>query len=207
MSDYTRMVAGNKENPQGGGTEAFELLQHLGSGGFAHTFSARVLDADLIEEFQTDIVALKIPINKKKGIQLKKEITLNGASEATVECGGSYTDAGAAATDQCGIDLSASIEVGGDTVDTTIVGMYLITFTVLDSAGNPALQKTRTVHVVDDTPPAITDCASNPGPLSLGEECTVALPDLTTGVTATDNCGTPVVTQSPLAGTDRKSVV
>lgn len=79
MSDNTRMVAGNKEYPQGGGTEAFELLQHLGSGGFAHTFSARVLDADLIEEFQTDIVALKIPINKKKGIQLKKEITLNGA--------------------------------------------------------------------------------------------------------------------------------
>ena len=79
MSDNTRMVAGSKEYPQGGGTEAFELIRHLGSGGFAHTYCARVLDADLIDEFQTDVVALKIPLNKKKGIQLKKEITLNGA--------------------------------------------------------------------------------------------------------------------------------
>jgi serine/threonine-protein kinase len=55
----------------------FELLQELGKGGFATTYRARVLDADLREEFGTDIVAVKIPLNKQKERVLRRELELN----------------------------------------------------------------------------------------------------------------------------------
>src|SRR5690606_26654938 len=54
--------------------------------------------------------------------------------------------------------------------------------------------------VVDTTPPSITTCAS---PLTLppGPACaSPLLPDLTGSVLASDNCGSVVVSQSPVAG-------
>src|SRR3954471_5662236 len=60
---------------QSGGT--FELLQELGRGGFATTYRARVLDPDLRDEFQTDVVALKIPLNKQKERVLRRELEIN----------------------------------------------------------------------------------------------------------------------------------
>ncbi|HYF96013.1 MAG TPA: protein kinase [Symbiobacteriaceae bacterium] len=59
--------------------EPFELLDLLGTGGFAHTYRARVLDEDLIEDFGTDEVALKIPLNTKKERQLRHELELNAS--------------------------------------------------------------------------------------------------------------------------------
>ena len=44
-------------------------------------------------------------------------------------------------------DLSASIVIGGDTVDTNVHGTYVITYDVTDSDGNTAGQVIRTVHV------------------------------------------------------------
>jgi len=57
--------------------ESFELLKHLGTGGFAHTWKARVLDEDLVEEYGTDVVAMKIPLNRKKERVLRREVELN----------------------------------------------------------------------------------------------------------------------------------
>ena len=57
--------------------DAFELLQELGRGGFATTYRARVLDPDLRDEFGTDIVALKIPLNRQKERVLRRELELN----------------------------------------------------------------------------------------------------------------------------------
>jgi serine/threonine protein kinase len=54
--------------------ELFELLQPLGTGGFAVTYKARVLDPELVHDFGTDIVALKIPHDKKKERALKGEV-------------------------------------------------------------------------------------------------------------------------------------
>lgn len=59
--------------------ERFELLEHRGTGGFAHTYKARVLDEELIAEFGTNEVALKIPLNRRKELVLKKELIMNGA--------------------------------------------------------------------------------------------------------------------------------
>ncbi len=57
--------------------EPFELLQLLGTGGFAQTYKAQVLDDDLIQEWKTEVVALKIPLSKKKERVLQKELEMN----------------------------------------------------------------------------------------------------------------------------------
>lgn len=74
-------------------------------------------------------------------------ITLNGDTVVEVTQGDSYTDAGATANDSQDGDITSSIVVGGDTVDTSTVGSYIITYNVSDSQGNAAPEVTRTVNV------------------------------------------------------------
>ena len=68
-----------------------------------------------------------------------------------VGVGGSYTDAGATAISGIGEDLTSSIVVGGDTVDTSTPGTYTVTYNVSDAVGNAAEERTRTV-IVDNFP-------------------------------------------------------
>ena len=75
-------------------------------------------------------------------------ITLRGASPVEVPQGATYTDLGATASDDRDGDLSASIALGGDTVDTDTVGDYTLTYDVSDAAGNAAETVTRVVRVV-----------------------------------------------------------
>lgn len=74
-------------------------------------------------------------------------ITLLGDDPAQVLLNTSYTDAGATASDAEDGDLTGSIVLGGDVVDTSVVGNYTITYDVMDSSGNAAAQVTRTVNV------------------------------------------------------------
>ena len=76
------------------------------------------------------------------------EIRLIGASPVEVEHGSTFTDPGATASDGVDGDLSASIAVGGDPVDTDTPGDYTITYDVSDAAGNAADTVTRIVRVV-----------------------------------------------------------
>jgi proteasome assembly chaperone (PAC2) family protein len=76
-------------------------------------------------------------------------ITLNGASTVNVTQGGTYTELGATATDNIDGDISANIVIGGDTVNTSVLGTYVITYNVSDAAGNNAAEVTRTVTVVE----------------------------------------------------------
>ena len=77
-------------------------------------------------------------------------IALLGQSSISIECGATYTDAGATATDICDGDLTASIVVGGDTVDPSTPGTYTITYNVSDGAANAATQVSRSVNVEDN---------------------------------------------------------
>ncbi|MEP5340289.1 MAG: immunoglobulin-like domain-containing protein [Algibacter sp.] len=74
-------------------------------------------------------------------------ITLLGDSTINVTIGDAFTDPGATALDEVDGDLTASIVVGGDTVDTNTEGIYTITYNVSDSQGNAAEQVERTVNV------------------------------------------------------------
>lgn len=109
-------------------------------------------------------------------------ITLNGADPVTIELNiDTYVETGANATDDIDGDISASVVIGGDIVDESTLGTYIVTYDVSDSAGNNASQVTRTVNVVDTTAPVITLTGSDPVVLAVGD----VYAEL--GATVTDN--------------------
>jgi poly(3-hydroxybutyrate) depolymerase len=73
-------------------------------------------------------------------------ITLVGSSNISLTAGENYTDAGATATDNVDGDITANIMVSGS-VDTSIAGTYILSFNVVDAAGNAADTVMRTVVV------------------------------------------------------------
>lgn len=64
---------------EGEADQPFKLVKHLGTGGFAQTWLAQVIDPDLVDEWKTDQVAIKIPLSRQKEIVLCKEVELNGS--------------------------------------------------------------------------------------------------------------------------------
>ncbi len=108
-------------------------------------------------------------------------ITRLGNAAVTVACGGTYTDAGATASDTCGGNLTGSI-VTNNPVDMSIPDSYTVTYNVVDASGNPAAQVTRTVNVIDTTPPMITLL----GGASVETACKSSYLDA--GATASDLC-------------------
>ncbi|MGY0392706.1 LamG-like jellyroll fold domain-containing protein [Bizionia sp. KMM 8389] len=87
-------------------------------------------------------------------------ITLNGSANMTVEACDTYTELGATATDNC--SAIGPVIIGGDTVDTSTIGVYSVTYNITDPQGNVATQLIRTVNVVDTTAPIITLGGPNP---------------------------------------------
>ncbi|PLX75188.1 MAG: hypothetical protein C0615_08025, partial [Desulfuromonas sp.] len=91
-------------------------------------------------------------------------ITLTGVDPVTFEAGSTfdvYSDI--EVSDNYDTDLIDSLIVGGDIIpDPATVGSYDLTYNVADNSGNDAVQITRTVNVVDTTPPVITLIGSNP---------------------------------------------
>ena len=110
----------------------------------------------------------------------KPVITRLGLAEVTVEVKSSYTDSGATATDNYDGDITGSI-VTVNPVNINVIGDYTVTYNVEDSSNNAAIQVTRTVHVVDTTPPVITRLGSATVNISVGDTYTDA------GATALDN--------------------
>jgi uncharacterized repeat protein (TIGR01451 family) len=105
-------------------------------------------------------------------------ISLNGASPMTVECHTSYTEPGASAADACEGPVPVSIS---GSVNANVVGPYTITYTASDSGGRTTTV-TRTVNVVDTTPPVVT----LNGAASATVECHTSYTDA--GASATDSC-------------------
>jgi len=113
-----------------------------------------------------------------------------------VECHGGFTDPGATAFDACAGSVDVSVS---GSVNANDPGSYTLTYTADDGNGNTN-STTRTVNVVDTTPPSITQCAS-PMTLVAGTNGMVTLPDLTSSVSAIDDCsGKVTIAQSPPAG-------
>lgn len=75
-------------------------------------------------------------------------ITLLGDSSVTLYQGATYTDAGATANDNKDGDITANIVIVNP-VNTNNIGSYTVTYNVSDSAGNNAVQVTRTVNVIE----------------------------------------------------------
>ena len=88
-------------------------------------------------------------------------IILNNESYTNVEINTEYIEYGATAWDNVDKDVTSRIIIDNSSLDTSVLGTYIVTYTVSDSAGNTA-QKNRTVIVQDTTPPVITLNGSNP---------------------------------------------
>jgi hypothetical protein len=112
-------------------------------------------------------------------------VSVTGDNPATTELGGTYTDAGATATDASG---SVTVVTSG-TVDTSTLGAYTLTYTSTDGSGN-AGTTTRTVNVADTTAPEVTLTGSASITHELGGTYTDA------GATATDASGDVTVVAS-----------
>lgn len=110
-----------------------------------------------------------------------------------------YVDPGASATDA--VDGNVPIVRTG-IVYRDIPGTYSIKYDATDNAGNIATQRTRTVHVVDTTPPIITSTGDPVITVSLGNQTTTF--DFKTGVSAVDIVDgiitSKIVVTSPTAG-------
>lgn len=113
------------------------------------------------------------------------EISVVGNIETEIECGQEYRDAGATAVLK-NEDISNEINVSG-TVDTSKPGTYEIDYDV--KYRNRVFTKTRIVHVVDTTGPAIT--------LNGEPSITVAKIEdyVEEGATALDNCDGDMTSQ------------
>ena len=83
-------------------------------------------------------------------------ITLVGDAVVDLSVGDTYSESGATASDNYDGDISADVVIGGDSVDTSTVGQYTVTYNVSDDAGNAATEVTRVVNVTDTTAPVIT---------------------------------------------------
>jgi len=117
-------------------------------------------------------------------------ISVLGTDPLPVECGDFSPDLMFEAIDNADGDISGDviITVQDSTVSNAVQnpGTYLVRFDVSDAAGNAAVQVSRTVEVVDTTPPTLT----LQGPLELEVGCFESYVD--PGATATDTCDTNV---------------
>ena len=91
-------------------------------------------------------------------------LDLNGSALISISLGSRYLDAGASASDDVDGDISASIAVSGS-VNTNVAGLYTLTYSVSDDAGNTAMPVRRTVAVQAGR---IGDIPTNGNSLNIG---------------------------------------
>jgi len=91
-----------------------------------------------------------VTINAHKGVPPPADttppvITLLGPNPQIIQVGGVYTEFGAVVSDPDNVGLAAMID--SSSVNTGVVGSYLVTYDAVDPAGNHATQVTRIVSV------------------------------------------------------------
>jgi hypothetical protein len=96
-------------------------------------------------------------------------IVLLGDNPLLISRGDTYKEYGATAHDEVDGDITDLIEIDSATVDTAVIGEYVVTYNVADTAGNDADEVIRTVYVVDTSAPAISLIGDNPLVLAVGE--------------------------------------
>ncbi len=163
-TSYTLPVAGTNGNGGGGGS------------GWA--YYSDVVNRDAGAKGGDGIIVVSYVVDTTAPV-----ITVLGSNPVTVVAGTAYTDAGATALDNINGNLTGMISTTNPITLSTPVGVYTISYSVSDLAGNTTTA-TRTVNVVataDLTSPVITILGSNPVNIMVGAAYTDA------GATATDN--------------------
>ena len=78
-------------------------------------------------------------------MQTAEPQALIGTSKIRLNMGDEYVEYGATAADAC--DQNADVMVGGEIVDTSVPGVYVVTYDAEDNSGNRAETIERTVMV------------------------------------------------------------
>lgn len=125
-------------------------------------------------------------------------ITLTGENPLTVECHGAFADPGATAFDDELGDITSAISVSGS-VDPNTIGSYTLTYTVSNPFHTTTL--TRTVNVVDTTPPVLTLVGASSVIVELGDSFTDP------GATAEDACAGNLTSSIVVTGSVNTGVV
>jgi concanavalin A-like lectin/glucanase superfamily protein/surface protein with Ig-like domain/type IX secretion system substrate protein len=79
-------------------------------------------------------------------------VTLNGSATMSLNAGATFTDPGATVSDNC--DTNPTLMTSG-TVNTNVPGTHTLTYNAVDASGNVSGAVTRTVTVLDATPPTV----------------------------------------------------
>lgn len=97
-------------------------------------------------------------------------ITLIGDDPVNINVDDSFSDPGASATDNIddNTQITSAIDVGGDTVDNSVAGTYVITYNVSDTAGNAATEVTRNVNVIQPGELLVNIDLSDPQDITIG---------------------------------------
>ena len=119
----------------------------------ASTFPCNVLE--LAGIYAQDLGGQRIRIGVGA---MRPVITLVGDAVISVEAGSTYTDAGATAVDADGNPLSV-ITTGS--VDTSVLGTYILTYSAISTTGDIAETVQRSVTTIDSTAPVLTLTGGN----------------------------------------------
>jgi hypothetical protein len=90
----------------------------------------------------------------------KPVITLTGANPLELEVHTAYGEPGYEIEDNYRSGLTI---VTGTNLDIDVVGTYTMTYNTTDGSSNTAVEQTRTIRVVDTTPPVVTPPTTNGG--------------------------------------------
>ena len=132
---------------------------------------------------------------------LAPSLELVGPINATHECGATYADPGATASDLCAGDLTGAV-VATQTGDPNLPGTLTINYSVTDPSGHTTVAaQPRVVNVTDTLPPVLVLMGS----ATQAQEC--ASPYTDPGATAMDGCFGDVTSRITRAGTVDPSVV
>ena len=127
-------------------------------------------------------------------------LALDGLANVSHFLGKTFTDPGYSAVDAVEGDLSASVVVGGDTIDVDTLGSYTLTYDVTDSQGNKATQLTRKV-IVTDAPDTTAPVITLNGEAEMTAEAGQAYTDLG-AVAADDRDGVITATMTVVGSVD-----
>ncbi len=110
-----------------------------------------------------DIDHLQVTVEYTLADIIPPVITLEGSTPITIEANvDTYSELGATCEDDVDGEIDGNIVIGGDTVDESTVGIYIVDYDCDDSVPNPATTVQRTVNVVDTTAPIVSLVGSTP---------------------------------------------
>lgn len=169
---YVRVTVPTNQSGDGSGVTRIDAIRFVGrsltNGEFVGVTATGSVDTAVPGVYTIAYNAIDLASNAATAVvrtisvqdTISPVVTLVGQSAVSLSTGDVWTDPGATASDQAGAeDLTSSIVVAGQAVDTVTAGTYVVTYTVTDIAGRSA-SVSRTITVTPQFTTAIVDVSA-----------------------------------------------